>query len=190
MVQVFTLRIELAHTEPKIWREVELHATSMLNDLHDVIQAAMGSSDQHLWEVRMGRQIYAPPFDDDDFSPVGHGVGNALQTRLGDLLTSRRTRMQYIYDMGDNWLHELTFTSPRPAEADMAYPRYVGGDRNAPPEDCGGVVGFYEVLAIQAVPEDPDHAEVVEWLGDYDADLLDEEARRAAVARLALLHRR
>src|SRR5260221_3292613 len=51
-------------------------------------------------------------------------------------------RCTYIYDFGDCWEHQLTLANPRPAEPGLNYPRYLGGERAAPPEDCGGIPGF------------------------------------------------
>lgn len=47
-------------------------------------------------------------------------------------------------------------------DPERSYPRYVGGKRNAPPEDCGGLPGFYEILAAVADPDHPDHAEILD----------------------------
>jgi Plasmid pRiA4b ORF-3-like protein len=34
----------------------------------------------------------------------------------------------------------------------LAYPRYITGEHAAPPEDCGGIPGFYAQLEISAIP--------------------------------------
>lgn len=47
--------------------------------------------------------------------------------------------LDYTYDFGDSWEHRLTVTDVRPGEPDTAYPRYVAGERAAPPEDCDGI---------------------------------------------------
>lgn len=57
--------------------------------------------------------------------------------------------------------HRRTVTEVRAGQLDLSNPRYIGGEWNAPPEDCGGIHGFYEMLDIIA---DPDHNDVKEWL--------------------------
>ena len=58
-------------------------------------------------------------------------------------------------------------------------------ERNAPPEDCGGIPGFYETLDAVADPNHPNHAEAKEWLDDYDPDVFDELPIKYALSRIA-----
>ena len=73
----------------------------------------------------------------------------------------------------------------RPAEPGAGYPRYIAGENAAPPEDCGGVPGFYAQLEIRADPNHPDHQQIKEWLGDYDLEAIDEASIKVSFARLA-----
>src|SRR3546814_12812287 len=89
--------------------------------------------------------------------PAGQDWGmepsrDPAKVRLRDVLRPRRTIIDYLYDFGDGWEHRLTVTSVRQGEPGIGYPRYVAGERNAPPEDCGGIPGFYEPLGILADP--------------------------------------
>ena len=63
--KIATIRIELRHTDPLIWRQVEVPTSITLKVLHDIIQAVMGWFDYHLWEFRIGKQRYGLPMDDD-----------------------------------------------------------------------------------------------------------------------------
>lgn len=65
--QIVTLRIDLVETDPLIWREVEVPTAITLKALHDVVQAAMGWFDQHLWELRQGPQRYGQRIPGDDW---------------------------------------------------------------------------------------------------------------------------
>ena len=84
----------------------------------------------------------------------------AAKVRLREVLDPRRTVIAYVYDFGDDWEHRLILANTRQGEPGTAYPRYVAGEGNAPPEDCGGIPGFYEKLEIVADPGHPDHAEL------------------------------
>ena len=76
-------------------------------------------------------------------------------------------------------------TDVRAGSPDASYPRYVGGERNAPPEDCGGIPGFYEMLEAIAAPDHPNHADAKEWADEYDPDVVDELPIKYALARIA-----
>ena len=181
---IATLRIELMDTDPVIWREVEVPTSITLKGLHDVVQAAMGWFDQHLWEVRQGRQCYGQPVpgEDDWREPK---MIRADKVRLEEILGPRKTTLEYTYDFGDSWDHKLTFTKVRPGDAGLAYPRYVAGERAAPPEDCGGVPGFYAALDALADPEHPEHQEIADWFDGYDPDAFDDLPLKLAVGRIA-----
>jgi hypothetical protein len=98
-------------------------------------------------------------------------VGDVGDARLRDVLKSRKNVIDYLYDFGDSWEHRITVTNIRPAESGVSYPRYIAGEWNAPPEDCGGIPGFYAMLEAVADPNHPNHAEAKEWLDEYDPRL-------------------
>jgi hypothetical protein len=52
--EIATVRIELRHTDPLIWRQVEVPTSITLKVLHDIIQVVMGWFDYHLWEFTIG----------------------------------------------------------------------------------------------------------------------------------------
>jgi Plasmid pRiA4b ORF-3-like protein len=180
--QIAAVLIELMDTDPLIWREVEVPTSISLKTLHAVIQAAFGWKNYHLWEFSLGKRRYGPSSGGDwgQEAPV-----NAGKVRLADLLGPRRTKIDYLYDFGDSWEHRLTVSNIRQGDPDRSYPRYVGGERNGPPEDCGGIPGFYDKLDALADPDHPDLAEIKEWLGYYDPETIDEASIKRALGRIA-----
>src|SRR3546814_2179779 len=90
-------------------------------------------------------------------------------------------------DVCSSDLLRLTLTNRRISAPNTAYPRYIGGERNAPPEDCGGVPGFHQLLDAMSDPGHPDHADMHEWVGDYDPAFVDDAAIRAGLAVMASL---
>lgn len=67
----------------------------------------------------------------------------------------------------------------------IEYPRYIGGEWNAPPEDCGGIPGFYATLDAIADPANPDPADAIEWFEDYNPKAIDELGLKYALSRIA-----
>jgi hypothetical protein len=65
----------------------------------------------------------------------------------------------------------------RLAEPEKLYPVCIGGERNCPPEDCGGTPGYQEMLRALRDERDPDHAGAVEWIRrDFDPEAFDADA--------------
>ena len=181
--EIATVRIDLVDSDPLIWRQVEVPTSITLKALHDVVQIVMGWSDYHLWEFTIGDQRYGLPMPDDDFDM--EPVIDAGKVRLRDVLRPRKTRIDYMYDFGDSWEHRLTVTAVRRGEADVSYPRYLGGEHAAPPEDCGGIPGFYEMLDALADSNHPDHDEIGEQFEGYDPSVVDELPIKYALGRIA-----
>ena len=180
--EIATLRIELKDSDPPIWRVVEVPTSITLKVLHDIVQVTMGWLDYHLWELVIDGQSYGLPVD-EDWGTAPRKV--ASRTRLRDVLAPGTTRIDYTYDFGDNWQHNLTVSAVRRGEPDTAYPRFIGGERDCPPEDCGGIHGFYEMLEAKADTNHPDHAEITEWLDGYDPDELEVFPIQVALGRIS-----
>lgn len=181
---VAVLKIALADVEPPVTRTVEVPLDIRLDRLHRVIQAAMGWQDRHLYAFTAGRTARwatpDPEFDlDDTVAPS--------QATLADLLAAAgRTPALYTYDMGDCWEHRLSLAGTREAAAGEMFPRLVGASGRCPPEDCGGAPGFERMLEVLADPADPEHADMLDWLGGpFDPADAEADLRRAAVDRLA-----
>lgn len=168
---IATLRIELLDSDPSIWREIEVPVAMTLKQLHSVIQAVMQWEDAHLWEFAIGRERI--------------GGSRAAKMTLQELLRPRTTKLTYTYDFGDCWEHQLTLTKSRAADPSLAYPRYIAGEHSAPPEDCGGIPGFYAQLEILTDPNHPDHDDAKEWFGDFDPNRFDDQPIKDRLARIA-----
>jgi hypothetical protein len=180
--EIATLRIELKDSDPPIWRVLEVPTSITLKVLHDIVQAAMGWLDYHLWEMVIDGQTYGLPME-EDWGTAPRKV--ASRTRLRDLLTPGTTVIDYTYDFGDNWEHALIVSDVRAGDPATVYPRFIEGARDCPPEDCGGIPGFYDMLEARADPKHPNHAEIAEWLEGYDPDELDIFPIRVALGRIA-----
>ena len=130
------LRITLQYIKPAPWRVVDVPLGSALVSLHDVIQAAFGWEDCHLWQFLLaGKRAGIPDSEDPECADAG-------RVQLSRWLTPRAKERAYIYDFGDDWLHRIQTESRFRAEDLSALPEFVKGAWAAPPEDCGGPMGF------------------------------------------------
>lgn len=177
------IRIGLAEIRPEIWRRVEAPLALSLKGLHDVIQAAMGWLDYHLFEFRIGDRLYGIPEPDWDGE---RQVKDAKNIKLAALVAEGIDRFDYVYDFGDDWLHCLAIEAIIPADPKLKYPRFVDGARSAPPEDVGGPHGYQNFLQAIANPRHPDHRDLTEWSGGFfEPDEFDEFDARRSVAAIA-----
>jgi hypothetical protein len=184
MSDVVRLKITLRDTEPAIWRRIEVPSCITLKDLHAVIQAAMGWGNCHLYQFQVGRQtINGPGLENVGID--GRRDITARHMQLDVLFDGKTKRFDYLYDMGDSWEHELRIEKVLPANPAVKYPRFIEGAGQCPPEDIGGLPGFYNFLDALENPEHPDHEELAEWYGGpFDPAALDEDKINKRLARL------
>jgi hypothetical protein len=174
---VFRLKITLDRFTPAIWRRVEVPDCT-LEDLHDIIQVCMPWENYHLWEFSAGKRRFGPEMEDDGFDfGFGDESEPAHEVHLSDLVKAGVKKLRYTYDFGDSWEHTVAFEKPVARDPQAKYPRCVAGERAGPPEDCGGVWGYANLLEILGNPKHPEHEERLEWTGgpiDPEAFDLDE----------------
>lgn len=180
------LRITLSDTDPVIWRAVDVPIEANLKMLHDIVQAAMGWQDYHLWEFEADERRYGlpdPEWPDDT-------LATAKNVKLKTLIDRGVRQLDYTYDMGDNWHHSIVIEAIGPGQPDTKYPRYIDGARRGPPEDCGGTPEFENFLDAVANPKHPDHAELIDWYAQcygatYDPHTIDELVTKLRIGSIA-----
>lgn len=175
---VYQIKITLDGTEPPIWRRVQVPADTRLSELHGAIQDVMGWEDQHLHDFEIDGKSYS-----DDRVVDQLDVKDEHRTRLNKVVQRQGQKFVYEYDFGDSWEHLLEVEKILEAEPDIHYPRCVEGQRACPPEDCGGVWGYADLLEAIADPEHPEHEDTLEWVGDefdpekFELDKVNERLR-------------
>ena len=161
---MLTLRVELTGTSPLVWRRVLVNASSTFEDLHGVVQLAMGWEDYHLHEFRVGDlRIGINDDEDDDDVPVT----DEASVSLGDVV-GVGGHVTYEYDLGDSWVHDVEVEASEEAPRSLEHPVCVGGERACPLEDSGGVAGYEEFLLVLSDPDHDRHAEFARRARDFD----------------------
>jgi hypothetical protein len=180
--RIYQLKIFLRDSEPEIWRRVLVSGGITLKKLHRVIQETMGWTDSHLHEFIVGKIIYSEP---DPEMERGHSK-NESRFHLYEIAPKTRMSLMYVYDFGDGWEH--TIKVEKIADADARYPGYplcLEGEKACPPEDCGGIYGYYEMMEVRNDPKHPEYEDVMEWLGEeFDPDVFDLEETNAMLKRI------
>lgn len=193
---IYQLKITLVDSDPPIWRRVLIPGQFTFEEVHAVIQVCMGWENAHLHQFLLGDQGNAvclshPSFELD---PTTIRDRQALDQKLADLgfdatrlspkqldqsnvldetefllenVVSREgATLRYEYDFGDSWEHEILVEKILAREPGVEYPTCIDGARNSPPEDCGGIGGYVDLLDALSDPKRDDHEEALDWIGD------------------------
>jgi hypothetical protein len=176
---VHTLKITLAESQPPVWRRLEVPSATTLDTLHRVIQAAFGWQGYHLW-------VFETPSGRYGVADRELRIGSAAAERLDQIAPRPEDRFGYTYDFGDEWEHDILVEAVTGPEPGTTYPRCLTGERACPPEDCGGVWGYEDLLEILGDPAHEEHQDRLEWLGLDSADRFDPAAFDPAQANTAL----
>ena len=169
MSKIYQFKIELKGISPKIWRSVQLNDNTQLLDLHYAAQIAMGWYDSHLYQFEKGGVIYGDPEALEDDNVQDDSVVNIV-----DLFKAEKDEISYVYDFGDNWEHKITLEKIIEAKDPLEHMICVGGKRNCPPEDCGGIPGYLDMLETLKNPESEEYKELIEWIGgEFDPEFFE-----------------
>lgn len=179
---IVRLKVTLDDVEPKVLRRIEVPLAIKLDRLHLTLQAALGWTDSHLYEIRAGGAGWGLPDPDWPDGPL-----DARSATLLDLLEGAGVEtLHYLYDFGDGWEHTIKIERRVDSEPGALYPRLVEASGRCPPEDVGGPWGYAEMLEAIGDKRHERHDEIREWLGeDFDPKAFDPEPLKAEVAALA-----
>lgn len=174
MNNIIQLKITLQGTKPPIWRRILVDKSTTFSQLHYIILTTMGWDGGHLYEFNVnGDRIGVPHKNDEGW---GGKLVNASKKPLDSLISDTKGKFEYTYDFGDSWEHQILIEKFLPRDRKTKYPTCVDGKLNCPPEDCGGIGGFYGLLDIISNKRHPERKEMLEWLGGhYDAEHFDKD---------------
>jgi hypothetical protein len=165
--QIYQIKVTLqGSAKPPIWRRLLLADNTPLDELHDVLQVAMGWENAHLHMFSYGQEFYGP-LDEYD-------RGNTLDEakyRLNQLMRKEKDSLVYIYDFGDDWRHKIVLEKILPPDAQQNLPFCVTGKGACPPEDCGGIYGYYDLLRVLADSNDEEYEDMLEWAGELHPEV-------------------
>lgn len=159
--------------KPPVWRRITVPSYYTFMHLHFVLQAAMGWENSHLYQFSekgfrsetVITKIY------EDFDPGDQQQIEAKDTPLSQIFKKEGDKFIYIYDFGDSWEHNLTLEKIIPKVSKI--PELLDGKGACPPEDCGGVGGYENMLEALADKNDPENQEYRDWLGLDDDEKWD-----------------
>lgn len=160
--EVFQVKISLLESKPLIWRRVLVPSNFSLKKFHQVIQIVMGWQNSHLHLFLVDDVTYSEyelEFEDEpEAKPTSIKLSKVFSVSNSFL---------YEYDFGDGWKHQVTLEKTLEHEHSYTYPICIGGENACPPEDCGGIRGYYSMLEELKNPDNGEHESTKTWLGGF-----------------------
>ena len=151
----YHIRIKLNKAPLPIWRELKVPSNITLEVLSFLIIEAMGWQNIHLHQFKKGDIYYkntACINQDREIMPFSRViVKDTNDFSLSQILVEKGDRMKFEYDFGDSWEHEIWVKGIREyAPGETPDVIAVKGKGACPPEDCGGIWGYEDLLRIHA----------------------------------------
>lgn len=172
------VRVDLEGASPPIWRRLELRSELGLDQLHMVIQVAFGWQDSHLHEFskvkpdqRRDVLRFVPQYLLDDGDLFEDAIDEAT-VDVGSLLVKPKDVIDYLYDFGDSWEHELRLERVVDTADDHEAASCLDGRQAAPPDDSGGMWGYQWLIEVGSDPAHPEFGEAreqLDWIFGEDA---------------------
>ena len=176
---LYEIRVQLRDIEPPIWRTLRVRPQTSLSRLHKVLQKAMGWTNSHLHLFEVNGKLYGEPSTDWDIE-----VLDSRKMTMEKIFSRGIKSFVYEYDLGDSWRHDITLLGTVEGEAGEKI-ACIAGARSCPPEDCGSIPGYYELLVALFDPHHEEHDAMLEWVGGkYDPNAFDLAATDRALKRL------
>jgi hypothetical protein len=178
--QVLVLGLTVAGCAPRIWRRLHVRETMWLARLHDSIQVAFDWFDYQTHVFTLGDLRFGNPVKRE-----GLHVEDDRDVTLADLELAKHGGMIYDYHFGEGWRVEVRVEQVIPPAKGVSYPHCAAGERAGPPEDCGGVEAYHDMLACIQEPTTDLGREWIEWLGPrHDVERCDLDAINKAFRKL------
>ncbi len=155
---VYQLKISIKGAKPPIWRRILVKPNTTFYGLHDIIQSIFNWEDYHMFMFFGSEKNYT------DYEMISEDVfgGNkefpASDYTIDSELKKIKDKINYVYDFGDNWQHEILLEKIVPLDRTLSYPLCTGGKRRGPIEDSGGIWNYNDIAdAIENPSFDNQH---------------------------------
>lgn len=197
-MKAYEIKVTIKGSKPPIWRKVIIPEGINFMQLHNTIQVAFEWLNYHLYEFSFKEFPEKITNDHEAVEEYEYynskewkdslGMG-AFRYNLSEVLLAEDVKIdkyfkavkkfKYIYDFGDWWEHTIEILNYID-DYEYDYPQVTKFKQASPPDDCGGIDGYYEFLERINDKSDPEYDMMVEWgesqgyHNDYNMDEINE----------------
>jgi hypothetical protein len=172
----FEFKIQLMGIgKPSVYRKLKVPDNFTFDGFHIAIQNTFGWQSSHLFSFSPGGFGSSPqieiPYEESEDETI-----DPAKIKLKEIFKKEKQTFIYIYDFGDSWTHKITLEKITTEK--IKVPSCIGGKGKCPPEDCGGISGYQDLLEILSNPLHSEYDDTRTWLGledgeDWDASEFD-----------------
>ena len=157
----YIIKVTIKNTHPPVWRRLKIPAGITFHELNAIIQLAFNWSGYHLYSFEIGNLLIEIP--DDIFDDFDYKVINSKRTKV-DKYFDKIEKLEYTYDFGDNWIHDIQIENVVESEEKLKNPVCLKAKMASLPEDCGGPWGYEDLLDVINNPKDERYQDMKDWL--------------------------
>ncbi len=142
--KLYLLKVALSDAKGT-WRRIEILSHQSLDQLHEAIFTAFDRFEPHLYSFYLtnpgnksrGRFSQAPEYtspyaiESDDFFGTKK-LYDAAKTKISELQLKPKSKFEYLFDFGDEWLHEVVVEKILDLYPDTDYPRITVKNGESP----------------------------------------------------------
>lgn len=157
----YIIKVTIKNTHPPVWRRLQIPAGITFHELNAIIQLAFNWSGYHLYSFEIGNLLIEIP--DDIYDDFDYKVINSKRTKV-DKYFDKIEKLEYTYDFGDNWIHDIQIENVVESEEKLKNPVCLKAKMASLPEDCGGPWGYEDLLDVINNPKDERYQDMKDWL--------------------------
>ena len=144
--RLYILKVALSHSK-RIWRRIEITGNQSLDQLHEAIFSAFDRYDPHMYSFYLTKPgskardrfanapEYTHPYAVEEDSDWGHKkLHDASITNISNLNLRVKDTFEYLFDFGDEWLHEITVERVLDIFPKGDYPKIKERKGESPPQ--------------------------------------------------------
>ncbi|MBQ6415298.1 MAG: plasmid pRiA4b ORF-3 family protein [Butyrivibrio sp.] len=164
-MKAYQLKVTIKKSKPPIWRRCIVPGEISFSQLTHILRKVIGWSGYHLSEYSFnGLKIKLVENASEDDWMWDYEVLDSSEYLIDDFFSAAKS-FSYVYDFGDWWDHEVKIEKII-EDHENNYPIVTKYKGITPPEDCGGIYGYYQMMDTLSDSKNPEYEEMKEWYGD------------------------